>query len=68
MSHFRRHAKCLFDMKRSARVAHTMARRAQTMGGQGDPGYDRTGASRLVFGTGCLGLALLAADLVFNGT
>lgn len=68
-----RPARCLYKhstlvIKQTARLAGVAVRHAHSAGEDGEPGRDRRARTRYIFGAGSLGLALLAADHVFNGS
>ncbi|CAB3235603.1 unnamed protein product [Arctia plantaginis] len=67
MCSIRRPTKFLGMLKKSSRISGVVLRRMHAVGPGGDPDNEyHSRVGRLRFGAGALGLALLAADLVFN--
>lgn len=68
MCSIRRPTKFLGMLKKSSRVSGVVLRRIHAIGPGGDPDNEyHSRVGRWALGAGSLGLALLAADLVFNG-
>lgn len=68
MSSLRRSAKYFPVLKNSAGISGVISRRVLVIAGEGDNTRNdsKFNTSRLVFGASSLGLALLAADFIFN--